>query len=114
MKPILVLLGALALAAVASEPAKSEAAKKPAPAQTPDKKTPEKLVKTEAEWKQQLTPEQFRILRQQGTERAFTGEFWDHHEDGVYKCAGCGAVLFRSTEKFDSGTGWPSYWKPAE
>ena len=80
-------------------------------AQTTLKK--DKVMKSEAEWKQQLSPEQFRILRQQGTERAFTGAYWDHHEHGVYKCAGCGEVLFRSEEKFDSGTGWPSYWKPA-
>ncbi len=73
-----------------------------------------KVVKTEAEWKRALTPEQFRVLREQGTERAFSGALWDHHQHGVYKCAGCGQVLFRSEEKFDSGTGWPSYWAPAD
>jgi peptide-methionine (R)-S-oxide reductase len=70
------------------------------------------VQKTEAEWRAQLTPSEFRILRQAGTERAFTGEFWDHHDDGVYVCGGCGAPLFDAKTKFDSGTGWPSYTAP--
>lgn len=69
------------------------------------------LKKTEAEWKKQLSAEEFRILREKGTERAFTGEFWDHKEHGVYKCAGCGQALFSSDHKFKSGTGWPSYYQ---
>jgi len=60
-------------------------------------------------WKKKLTKEQYRVLRKKGTEPAFTGKFWNHHEKGVYKCAGCGAPLFSSEEKFDSGTGWPSF-----
>jgi len=72
----------------------------------------ERVVKSEQEWKKELTPEQFHVLREQGTERAFTGAYWDNHAAGIYKCAGCGLELFRSTEKFDSGTGWPSFWAP--
>jgi peptide-methionine (R)-S-oxide reductase len=70
------------------------------------------VVKTEEEWKKELSPEQFRILREKGTERAFTGEFWDHHDIGTYSCAACGQELFQSDSKFDSGCGWPSYFKP--
>lgn len=77
-----------------------------------DAKAKEKIVKTEEEWKQTLTPAQFYVMRQQGTERAFTGEYWDHHEKGVYLCAGCGQELFGSQHKFESGTGWPSFWQP--
>jgi peptide-methionine (R)-S-oxide reductase len=71
-----------------------------------------KVVKTEAEWKKILSPEQFKILRKQGTERAFTGKYWDNKEEGIYRCAGCGNDLFSSKTKFKSGTGWPSYWEP--
>jgi peptide-methionine (R)-S-oxide reductase len=74
----------------------------------------DKVVKTDAEWRAELTPEEHRVLRQQGTERAFTGEYWNCTEDGNYVCAGCGAVLFRSDAKFESGCGWPSFFKPAE
>ena len=70
----------------------------------------EKIEKTEREWKESLTPEQYRVLRQAGTEPAFTGQYWDHKGQGVYACAGCGQELFTSDQKFDSRCGWPSFW----
>jgi peptide-methionine (R)-S-oxide reductase len=73
---------------------------------------PEKVRKSNAQWKELLTPEQYRVTREQGTERAYTGEYWNSKESGVYRCVGCGTPLFHSRDKFDSGTGWPSFSAP--
>ena len=81
-------------------------------AQKPDR--PEKVVKSDAEWRAELAPEEYEVTRRKGTEPAFTGRYWDHHEDGVYRCVGCGAELFASDTKFESGCGWPSFTEPAD
>jgi peptide-methionine (R)-S-oxide reductase len=73
-----------------------------------------KISKPDADWARELTPEQFRVLRQKGTEPAFTGAYWDEHRPGVYRCVGCDAELFTSDTKFESGTGWPSFFQPAD
>jgi peptide-methionine (R)-S-oxide reductase len=70
----------------------------------------DRVYKTEEEWRQQLTPEQYRVMREKGTEPPYTGPWWDHQGEGLYCCVGCGSTLFSSKTKFDSGTGWPSFW----
>jgi peptide-methionine (R)-S-oxide reductase len=74
----------------------------------------DKVTKTDAEWREQLTPEQYRVTRKKGTEPAFTGKNWDNHAPGTYRCVGCGMPLFDAATKFDSGTGWPSFYAPVD
>jgi len=73
----------------------------------------DKVKKSESEWKKQLSPEQFHVAREKGTEPAFTGAYWNNHAKGLYRCVCCGVELFSSEHKFDSGSGWPSFWQPA-
>ena len=73
-----------------------------------------KVTKTDEEWRKELTPEQYHVARQKGTEPAFTGKYWDNHEKGLYRCRCCGAELFQSDTKFESGTGWPSFYAPVD
>ncbi len=84
-----------------------------APAETPTVAMNTTINKSDEEWRKTLTPEQYRILRQKGTERAFTGKYWNTKDEGLYRCAGCGEVLFESDTKYDSGCGWPSFYAPA-
>jgi peptide-methionine (R)-S-oxide reductase len=107
-----VVMGVAGLFAAAGSPPKSGAAAAKPAAATKGKTVIEKVTKTDAEWKQTLSPEQYQVLRQKGTERAFTGKYHAHHEKGVYVCAACGLPLFASETKFDSGTGWPSFYQP--
>jgi peptide-methionine (R)-S-oxide reductase len=81
-------------------------------ASAPESAPKQKIHKTEAEWRELLTPEQFHVMREKGTERAFTGALLENHDDGVYRCGACNAPLFTSDKKFDSGSGWPSFWLP--
>jgi len=75
-------------------------------------KTADKIRKTDEEWRKQLTDLEYKVARKHGTEPAFSGAYWDHHDQGMYRCVGCGQEVFSSAHKFDSGTGWPSYWQP--
>jgi peptide-methionine (R)-S-oxide reductase len=108
-----VALGAV-LAGAEEKPMKTEdpaAATAPAHWELPPTDTSRKVVKSEEEWKRLLTPEQFRVARKQGTERAFSGAYWNNHAKGVYRCIACGLELFSSETKYESGTGWPSFWQ---
>ena len=106
------LLFPILLSGCARGPGAPDPKASPPPAEHPTME--KKVTKSEEEWKRTLTPEQYAVLRKKGTERAFTGKYWDTHEAGTYRCAGCGAPLYESDSKFDSGTGWPSFTRPMD
>lgn len=124
MKYLTILLAIIACNNAPSAPAEAQASPSAAVEQTAPSATDSivpaqyvdgklvKIEKTAAQWKQQLSEKEFYVLRNEGTERAFTGDLWDNHAKGIYVCAGCGLPLFSSETKFDSGTGWPSFYKP--
>lgn len=115
---IVVLLAATTAVVIAGTQGRAEAPAKAKEAtmkqSAKDTKGVGHLELSEAEWRERLTPEQFHILREEGTERAFTGKYWDNKQEGVYVCAGCGLPLFSSDTKYRSGTGWPSFWQPID
>jgi peptide-methionine (R)-S-oxide reductase len=113
MRPVPLLCALLALLALPAPRAAGAAPPAGNAARTAAPDTVGRVTRSDADWKRLLTPAQYDVLRRAGTERAFTGAFWNEHRKGAYRCAGCGLELFRSAQKFDSGTGWPSFWAPA-
>jgi len=111
--PLLMLAAAAILSSPALAHAKAAATAAAVPAVAPVGAAIKKVTKTPDEWKKLLAPEAFHVLREEGTEIAFTGAYWNEHRKGTYVCAGCGLPLFDSDAKFESGTGWPSFWRPA-
>jgi peptide-methionine (R)-S-oxide reductase len=113
MKRLSVALLGLSLVAMSCNRPTATAADKPAASKPASQEAPvARIEKTEAEWKQILDPEQYQVIREKGTERSGSGEYVNNHERGTYKCAACGLELFSSDSKFESGTGWPSFWQP--
>lgn len=114
--PILFLAGLVCVASLALAATRTPTTSKPTPAingpAAPAEGAVARIARTDAEWQKLLSPEAYRVLRREGTEMAFTGAYWNEHRKGVFLCAGCGLELFRSQDKFESGTGWPSYTQP--
>ncbi len=114
LSSVLAVLTAAVLAGCEKPATLSGTVAETAPPTVDTNMTIEKISKTDSEWQKQLTPEQFRVTRKKGTERAFTGQYWNNHEPGIYHCVACGLDLFTSNTKFDSGTGWPSFYAAVE